>query len=69
MARHAGPRDRRHHFDRARHTGRADPPTKQRGNHCGTGYPQLRLVACGTRTLIDAVFGPSTTGETTYAAA
>lgn len=42
--------------------------TKQAGNHGGTGYPQLRLlalVACGTRTLIDAVFGP-TTGETTY---
>lgn len=43
--------------------------TKQRGNHGGTGYPQLRLVAlvaCGTRTIIDAVFGPTTTGETTY---
>jgi hypothetical protein len=24
-------------------------------------------VACGTRTLIDAVFGPTTTGETSYA--
>jgi hypothetical protein len=43
--------------------------TKQRGNHGGTGYPQIRLVAlvaCGTRTLIDAVFGPTTAGETTY---
>lgn len=43
--------------------------TKQRGNHGGTGYPQIRLVAllgCGTRTLIDAVFGPTTRGETTY---
>jgi hypothetical protein len=43
--------------------------THQRGNHGGTGYPQIRLVAllaCGTRTLIDAVFGPITTGETTY---
>jgi hypothetical protein len=43
--------------------------TKQAGNHGGTGYPQARLVAlvaCGTRTLIDAVFGPTTTGETTY---
>jgi hypothetical protein len=43
--------------------------TKQRGNHGGAGYPQIRLVAllaCGTRTLIDAVFGPTTTGETTY---
>ncbi|MEU6760870.1 IS4 family transposase [Streptomyces sp. NPDC046685] len=44
--------------------------TKQAGNHGGTGYPQLRLlalVACGTRTLIDVVFGPTTAGETTYA--
>lgn len=43
---------------------------KQRGNHGGTGYPQTRLVAllaCGTRTIIDAVFGPTTLGETTYA--
>ncbi len=43
--------------------------TKQRGNHDGTGYPQIRLLvllACGTRTVIDAVFGPTTTGETTY---
>lgn len=43
--------------------------TKQRGNHGGTGYPQLRLLvllACGTRTIIDAVFGPATIGETTY---
>ena len=46
--------------------------TKQAGNHGGTGYPQLRLLAllaCGTRTVIDAVFGPTTTGETTYAPA
>jgi hypothetical protein len=43
--------------------------TKQRGNHGGTGYPQVRLVAllaCGTRTIIDVVFGPTTSGETTY---
>lgn len=43
--------------------------TKHRGNHGGTGYPQIRLVAllaCGTRTVIDAVFGPTTSGETTY---
>jgi hypothetical protein len=43
--------------------------TKQRGNHGGAGYPQIRLVAllaCGTRTVIDAVFGPTTSGETTY---
>lgn len=43
--------------------------TKQRGHHGGTGYPQLRLLvllACGTRTIIDAVFGPTTIGETTY---
>ncbi len=45
--------------------------TKGGGSHGGTGYPQVRLlalVACGTRTLIDAVFGPATSGETTYAA-
>jgi hypothetical protein len=44
--------------------------TRQAGHHGGTGYPQVRLlalVACGTRTLIDAVFGPTTSGETTYA--
>jgi hypothetical protein len=36
----------------------------------GGGYPAVRivaLVACGTRTLIDAVFGPTTTGEPTMA--
>jgi hypothetical protein len=34
----------------------------------GSGYPQLRLLAlvsCGTRTVIDAVFGPCSSGETT----
>jgi hypothetical protein len=44
--------------------------TKGGGSHGGTGYPQVRLlalVACGTRTLIDAVFGPTASGETTYA--
>jgi hypothetical protein len=44
---------------------------KQRGGSCGGGsYPSLRLVAlvaCGTRTLIDVVFGPTSHGETTYA--
>ncbi len=42
---------------------------KQAGNHGGTGYPQARmvaLIACGTRTIIDAVFGPTSIGETTY---
>jgi hypothetical protein len=42
---------------------------KHGGNHGGSGYPLIRvvaLVACGTRTLIDAVFGPTKTGETTY---
>jgi hypothetical protein len=45
--------------------------TRGGGSHGGTGYPQVRLlalVACGTRTLIDAVFGPTASGETTYAA-
>ena len=35
-----------------------------------SGYPMLRLltvVACGTRTIIDAVFGSYRIGETTYA--
>jgi Insertion element 4 transposase N-terminal/Transposase DDE domain len=39
-------------------------------NHGGTGYPMIRLlalVACGTRTIIDATFGSTGTGETTYA--
>lgn len=38
-------------------------------NHGGSGYPLLRLVAlvaCGTRTVIDAVFGPTSTGENGY---
>jgi len=45
--------------------------TKQRGGRTGgSGYPMLRLVtvmACGTRSVMDAVFGPITSGETTYA--
>jgi hypothetical protein len=44
--------------------------TKHRCNNGGSGYPLIRvvvLVACGTRTVIDAVFGPTTAGETTYA--
>ena len=39
---------------------------KQRGNHGGSGYPALRLsalLACGTRTVIDACFDPISTGE------
>lgn len=42
---------------------------KQPGLHGGTGYPQARvlaLVACGTRSIMDAVFGPTSIGETTY---
>ncbi len=42
---------------------------KQAGNHGGSGYPLLRLVAlvaCGTRTIIDAVFGPTSCGELDY---
>jgi hypothetical protein len=45
--------------------------SKQRGGPCGgSSYPMLRLlvlVSCGTRTVIDAVFGPVSSGETTYA--
>lgn len=43
---------------------------KQPGLHGGTGYPQARLlalVACGTGSILDVVFGPMTIGETTYA--
>jgi len=39
------------------------------GHHGGTGYPMIRvlaLVACGTRTIIDATFGSTSVGETTY---
>jgi len=42
---------------------------KQSGNHGGSGYPLIRvlaLVSCGTRTIIDAVFGTTAIGETTY---
>jgi hypothetical protein len=45
--------------------------SKQRGGATGgSSYPMLRLlavVACGTRTVVDAVFGPISSGETTYA--
>lgn len=44
---------------------------KNKCNHGTTGYPLLRLVVlvgCGTRTVIDAVFGPTSSGETVYAA-
>jgi Insertion element 4 transposase N-terminal/Transposase DDE domain len=40
------------------------------GYQGGTGYPLARvlaLVACGTRTIIDATFGTDRIGETTYA--
>ena len=43
--------------------------TTQPGSHGGSGYPLLRmvaLVACGTRSLTAAVFGPTSSGETTY---
>jgi len=39
------------------------------GGNGGTGYPLVRvlaLVACGTRTIIDAVFGTDRIGETRY---
>lgn len=43
---------------------------RQTGTHGGSGYPMLRLVAvvaCGTRTVLDAVFGPLGIGETSMA--
>jgi hypothetical protein len=44
---------------------------KTRNQHGTGGYPQVRLVmlvACGTRAVIDAVFGPAGVGERSYAA-
>lgn len=44
--------------------------TRQRLANGISGYPQLRLaalVACGTRSVIGAVFGPASTGELEYA--
>ncbi len=44
--------------------------SKHRSGNGGSSYPMLRLlvlVSCGTRTVIDAVFGPVSAGETTYA--
>ncbi|GGL21462.1 transposase [Mangrovihabitans endophyticus] len=43
---------------------------RQTGSHGGSGYPLLRLVAivaCGSRTVLDAVFGPIGTAEIRYA--
>ena len=43
---------------------------KQRGNNGGAGYPALRLsvlLTCGTRSIIDAVFSPTSTGELDHA--
>ncbi|MEW2813274.1 IS4 family transposase [Streptomyces massasporeus] len=45
-------------------------PKAKAGQNGPAGYPMLRLVtlvACGTRTLLDAVFGTDATGELTYA--
>jgi Insertion element 4 transposase N-terminal/Transposase DDE domain len=45
-------------------------PKAKAGPNGPAGYPMLRLVAlvaCGTRTLLDAVFGSDLTGELTYA--
>jgi Insertion element 4 transposase N-terminal/Transposase DDE domain len=45
-------------------------PKARPGPNGPAGYPMLRLVAlvaCGTRTLLDAVFGTDATGELTYA--
>lgn len=41
-----------------------------KGGNGDTGYPMIRMLAlltCGTRTIIDAVFGPDSIGETTFA--
>jgi hypothetical protein len=44
--------------------------SKHGGANGGSSYPALRLLAlvsCGTRSVIDAVFGPLSSGETSYA--
>jgi hypothetical protein len=44
---------------------------KRDNQYATAGYPQVRLaalVACGTRAIIDAVFGPMADGEPAYAA-
>jgi hypothetical protein len=44
---------------------------RQAGSHGGSGYPLIRVlavVACGTRTVIDAVCAPYAVGETSLAA-
>jgi Insertion element 4 transposase N-terminal/Transposase DDE domain len=43
---------------------------RNRCQYGAAGYPQIRLVAlvaCGTRAVVDAVFGPRSVGETTQA--
>ena len=68
----AGLRDRRHHHDGRRQPRRTWPSTPSSAA-AATAAPATRmlrlvaLVGCGTRTVIDAVFGPVTSGETTYA--
>lgn len=45
-------------------------PKQASGPNGDAGYPAMRLVAvvaCGTRTIVDAVFGSTSDGETTYA--
>jgi hypothetical protein len=52
-------------------TRRSGADWRRGGATGGSSYPQLRLVALvsrGTRTIIDAVFGPTSSGETAYAA-
>jgi hypothetical protein len=49
--------------------GRRARLAKQGNQYATAGYPQIRLVAlvaCGTRAIIGAVFGPTIDGETAY---
>lgn len=46
--------------------------SQQAGYHGGAGYPQARvagLIACVTRRIMNAVFGPTSIGETTFTSA
>jgi Transposase DDE domain len=70
MAGAAGMRDRRHvdvHPDTPANLAASG---RVGGGNGPSGYPMRRMltvVACGTRTVLDAVFGPLSVGETNYA--
>ena len=68
LGRPAGGGDRRHLPGRSRRPGHPDAAGKGANQYtAASGYPQIllvALVACGTRAILDAVFGPRGGGET-----